>query len=109
MNEYEKALMDKPSIETPYCALCGRHVQSRHHIVPRSHGGEKGPTITVCGYGNEHGCHGLLHSHMLHLRWDGEWEYLLTLEPTKYDEALQMSGWRPLPAYTEYETFGRGK
>ena len=86
----------------------------------------KKPTITLCGDGNNlHGlapdgtrvtwCHGKAHHRLLHFRWvkaapygseqerranpaktGGHWEYLETEEPTKYQEALALDGWRPL-------------
>lgn len=98
MNEYDKALMDKPSVETELCCICGfRLATNRHHCVPRSRGGSDGPTVTVCGMGNiECGCHGLLHSHRAHLRYRDGWEVLLTDAPTKYEKALDMEGWRPI-------------
>ena len=96
MYEYEKPLMDKPSIELPWCPFCGKPATNRHHIVYRSHGGKDGPTVTVCGFGNASGCHGKLHSHRLHMRYTDRWEYLETKEPTKEQIAQQMEGWRPL-------------
>ena len=60
-------------------------------------------------------CHGKVHHRLLHFRWvkaapygseqermanpakiGGHWEYLETEEPTKYQEALALDGWRPL-------------
>lgn len=99
VNEHQKALMGKPSIEGDFCPFCGRRATNAHHVVPRSQGGADGPTVRVCGMGNASGCHGLLHSHRLHMRWDEEswqWLYLRTEEPTKYDRALEMDGWKPL-------------
>ena len=99
VNELQRELMRGPSIEGDFCAFCGRPATNAHHIVPRSQGGSKGPTVCVCGMGNAIGCHGLLHAHMLHLRWDEEgwrWLYLKTDEPTKYEKALAMDGWKPL-------------
>ena len=95
MNSYLEAMMALPSIESAVCPFCGRPASNRHHIVPRSQGGKDGPTVTVCGFGNAAGCHGLLHAHRLHLRpsGDGWWEWLLTAEPVKYDKALAMPGW----------------
>lgn len=76
------------------------------------------PTITLCGYGNNlrdadgrYYCHGLAHHQMLHFRWvdgaptkpalaeehppcAGHLEYLKTAEPTDYQTALGMDGWR---------------
>ena len=69
------------------------------------------PTVRLCGSGNASGCHGLAHAGMLHFRWasaehtdrrtgnvlvGGHWEYLTTEEPTKYQMALAMGGWRRL-------------
>lgn len=99
MNDHQLRLMGKPDIESTLCAFCGRPAANRHHIVPRSAGGGKGPTVCVCGMGNASGCHGLLHSHVLHLDWDDEagcWVYLRTERPTKEDRAYMMDGWRPV-------------
>lgn len=78
------------------------------------------PTIVLCGSGNASGCHGLAHQNRLHFRWvrdpwpdvtrpgragrdydvtlarGGHWEYVVLPEPTKYQDALGMDGWRPL-------------
>lgn len=98
MNLLQEALMQAPSIEAYCCPFCGKPATNRHHIVPRSQGGHDGPTVTVCGMGNASGCHGKLHDHRLHLRWQGNrWEYLETKEPTKYQNALSMEGWKKLP------------
>ena len=96
MNEYEKELMKAPSIEGNHCAFCGRPATERHHVVPRSQGGSKGPTIPVCGMGNASGCHGLLHAHKLHPTYSEllGWEYIYTQEPMKYEKALEIKdGW----------------
>lgn len=65
----------------------------------------------VCGAGNASGCHGKAHDGMLHFRWvesvrrdnrtgevlvGGHLECIETDEPTKYQDALAMDGWRPL-------------
>lgn len=98
----------------------------QHHFVWRSWGKvfRQGvevpkPTITLCGFGNNLGsdgryyCHGLAHHRMLHFRWvpappqfkeddgyashgGGRLEYLRTSEPTRYADALEMSGWREI-------------
>ena len=46
----------------PVCELCGREIpehvpQSRHHLIPRSKGGKKSPTILL-----HHQCHKEIHS-----------------------------------------------
>ena len=101
MDKLQEALMDKPSIGGRLCPFCGRIAQNRHHIVFRSQGGGNGPTINVCGVGNASGCHGLLHQHRIHLRWndDGYWEWKGTREPTKYSEALKLDGWERVHEY----------
>lgn len=53
-------------------------------------------TVNVCGMGNVTGCHAKLHKHLLHMRYRDGWEYLETEEPTKYQSALSMEGWREL-------------
>ncbi len=112
MNGYQKRLMDKPSIENAdgLCAFCGRPAGSRHHIVPRSQGGETGPTVMVCGRGNESGCHGLLHSGRLHLDWDGAracWVYKHVPSPMKFERARRLPSWLPVHVRERAETYGR--
>lgn len=95
MNLYQRVMMDMPSIKSEFCPFCGKPATENHHIVPRSQGGLKGPTVSVCGWGNATGCHGMLHKHIIHLRpgKNGWWEWLITPKGTKYDTALKMSGW----------------
>lgn len=109
-------LMGKPSLKLDRCAVCGKaYPLNQHHIVRRGAGklfndrGEvKKPTITLCGSGNASGCHGLAHQGRLFFRWaesskkptdslkslytpqGGHWEYLLTEEPMKAFDALQV-------------------
>lgn len=113
-------MMGKPSIdnEARVCCVCGNPATDRHHVVRRGagrlvvDGREVGkPAVRLCGDGNASGCHGLAHANRLHFRWSeavcadrssgyvttgGHWEYLLLDEPTKYQAALGMDGWRPL-------------
>lgn len=98
-------LMDGPSITADHCVICGRHGHVEQHHVVRRGAGElyrdgrklKKPTLTLCGFGNTSGCHGLAHANRLHFRViDGWWWYLITSEPTKYAEALELPGWRPV-------------
>lgn len=111
LNELYKPLMDKPSVKLDRCAVCGRNRPlNEHHVVFRSAGTwvengreKKKPTITLCGFGNNAKdasgrlyCHGLAHARMLHFRNTDGWEYLLTDEPTRYQDALEMEGWRQL-------------
>lgn len=102
MNEYQREMMRGRSVgaglpKPSPCSFCGRPAYEDHHVVPRSQGGSDGPTVRVCGRGNADGCHGLLHGHRLHMRNDGgRWLYLLTAEPTKYDRALSMPGWKEM-------------
>lgn len=113
-------MMGKPSIDNlaHVCCVCGKPATNSHHIVRRGAGKLiKGgrevpkPTVRLCGSGNASGCHGLAHANRLHFRWvatacadrasgyvtaGGHWEYLLLDEPTKYQGALAVDGWRPL-------------
>lgn len=119
VSELMLTMMGKPNIDNAdgLCCVCGRPATDRHHIVKRSAGklvvGGKEirkPTVRLCGMGNAGGCHGLAHQGRLHFRWvkhdadayedgghvvgSGHWEYLLTAEPMKYQDALEMRGWR---------------
>lgn len=104
-------LMELEDITPGFCAICGRQFPTeKHHIVRRSAGellDENGkkvpkPLIQLCGFGNNlkdadgrYFCHGLAHANMLHFRnTGGRLEYLITAEPCKYQEALQMQGWK---------------
>lgn len=71
-------LMEGPSVETPYCCVCGRAdlPLNRHHVVRRGAGRlyRDGielpkPTLMLCGSGNTGGCHGLAHQNRLHFRY----------------------------------------
>ena len=99
--------MEGPSINTGHrCAICGRTSGpiEMHHIVFRSQGGKSGPTVTLCGFGNnlrdgdgKCWCHGLAHAYRLHFWWDGgEWSYLITDKPMKLEKALGLDGWKPI-------------
>ena len=119
VSELMRPMMGKPDIDNAwgFCCVCGRPATDRHHIVKRSAGKlvvngreVKKPTVRLCGMGNASGCHGLAHQGMLHFRWvereantfndggfvvgEGHWEHLVTSEPTKYQDALRMRGWR---------------
>lgn len=115
MNLLEEALMHGSDVHAdesfPCCVVCGSpfpHIE-RHHVVFRSQGGEDGPTLDLCSAGGNNlrdargriTCHGAAHHRMLHFRLvDGQWWYMRTREPTKYERALEMPGWRPLqPPY----------
>ena len=112
-------LMQAPTVKLDRCAICGRiGPLNEHHLVWRSWGNlyrggtlVKKPTITLCGFGNNLKdadgrmyCHGKAHHRMLHFRWvphpeyanAGHLEYIEVDEPVKYQEALELDGWRPL-------------
>lgn len=113
-------LMNGVTIESDRCVVCGRSPVQMHHVVKRSAGNMyRGgvriprPKLPLCGLGNASGCHGLAHQNRLHFRWvrpreafnrptpqgSGHWEYLITDEPTRYERALEMDGWRSLPDF----------
>lgn len=106
-----RPMMGRPSVKADRCLVCGAASPlDQHHVVPRSAGkayDETGrelrkPTVTLCGPGNAGGCHGLAHGRKLHFRWaegknnEGHWEFLLTPNATKYQDALELDGWRRL-------------
>lgn len=95
-SSYDEALMEAPSYTPGRCVVCGRTPVQAHHLVPRSHGGSKGPVVHLCGLGNASGCHGKAHSHRLHFRYAGKLEYLLTDEPVKDYVAYDMEGWKDI-------------
>ena len=117
LDEIYWPLMDAPTVKLECCAICGRvFPTNEHHIVWRSWGqliGPNGkprrkPTVTLCGMGNNlYGtapdgtrvmwCHGKAHHRYIHFRNDrGQLEYIELPEPTKYQEALALDGWRSL-------------
>jgi len=85
-------MMDKPSAISDRCTMPGcasTYRLEKHHIVFRSQGGRGGPQRTLCF---DH--HELCRLHVLHFRFRDGWEYLFTQEPTKYEIALDMQGWK---------------
>ena len=108
MTRYDERNMRGESVISDRCVFCGRPSGEQHHVVYRSRGGAKGPTLAVCGWGNASGCHGLLHAGMLHVRWNGRWwECLRTGEPVSVDRAWSMGGWVELRKPAALATFGR--
>lgn len=57
------------SVHSVTCVVCGRRTQSNHHVQPKGMGGreDEGPTLSVCGVGNEDTttCHGAAHQGLL--------------------------------------------
>ena len=107
MNAYDARNMQGDTVISDRCLFCGRMSTEQHHVVYRSRGGKSGPTVPVCGWGNTSGCHGMIHQHCLHVRWNGEWwEFLKTDEPCKDDVADGMRGWRKCRKPTVWKTFG---
>lgn len=96
MNLYDEELMSAPSLQPGWCVVCGRSNPTSHHVVPRSRGGHKGPQLHLCGHGTA-GHHGLAEDKRLHFRYNDRWHYLETRKPTKYQDALDLNGWRPVP------------
>ncbi len=100
MNDLDGRMLDKPSIEGHLCAVCGTPCNNRHHVIQKGIGGVSAaverriPKVPLCGSGCT-GHHGMVHAKRLHLRYEnGEWQYLMTDEPTKYSDALEMGGWK---------------
>lgn len=110
LNELLIPLLDLPTVKTDHCIVCGRRFPlEQHHPIRRGAGkayDENGkeipkPTITLCGFGNTlkgpdgYLCHGMTHHHLLHFKeMNGKWAFLITEEPTRYESAINMEGWR---------------
>lgn len=105
-------LMELPSVNPPFCAVCGRSRPTElHHFVWRSWGQfyrdgkrmEK-PIVRLCGFGSNLEdadgvpyCHGRAHHRMLHFRNNGGvMEFAEFAEPTDYLTALRDGEWRPV-------------
>lgn len=110
MDAYQRELMDKPSVpRQPYCPVCGKAgALTEHHIVPRSQGGKRGPTIYLCGDGTT-GCHGLAEDNKLHFYYEDnfltddppQWMWVMFPSETKVDDPWSVAGWKPLSLYDE--------
>ena len=114
---FREALLGKPDVTLmPFCAICGRPAHDRHHVVQKGIGGASAevdariPLIRLCGSGNEDGCHGLLHAHVLHVYWDdgahgAEPGWVFYLSPTPMDDAecweLNRAAYLPVPGWEE--------
>lgn len=81
-NLERRALCEAPGIpKQDWCCVCGRPATNMHHVVPRSAGGENGPTVPLCGLGSAAGCHALAHNNggRLSFRYDekrGMWWFV---------------------------------
>ena len=98
LNDLTASMLDKPSIVTASCCVCGRPATNQHHVIIKGMGGTRHekriPTVSLCGLGNTSGCHKLAHAMRLHFRYTDTWEYIILPKPTNYADALEMEGWR---------------
>lgn len=108
----ERGLLDRPSVDSGRCAVCGMAAGDRHHVIPKRMGGRSRelerriPTVLLCGWGNTGGCHGLAHDHVLHFGWDdarGGWVHWISPRPMGDFEAWEghSDEYRPLPGWEE--------
>lgn len=116
--EFRDKLLGKPDVTgLPFCAVCGRPARDQHHVVEKGIGGTKLdadiPLVRLCGGGNTSGCHGRLHSHILHIYWESEpkeglpgWVFLFTREPMDDMECwkLNRASYLPLPGWVEQQS-----
>lgn len=123
---YER-LLDKPSIvDTDFCAICGSPAIDKHHVIKKGMGGysketeKRIPQMRLCGFGNNSGCHGLMHKGRLHVYWDesmGGWVFWVSPEPMKdfdawynhWDEFLPIPGWIEQQTGKLLHVYGSGK
>lgn len=79
MPQDERELLGLPSYVSQYCLCCGDIATNQHHVIQKGMGGRCKaierliPTVSLCGFGNASGCHGLAHSGGLRIWYDGEW------------------------------------
>lgn len=127
VSAFLRPLLDKPSVVgSGHCAICGRPSHDAHHVIQKGMGGvgretEKHiPTMELCGFGNNSGCHGLMHKGILHVYWEdgmGGWVFWRSPEPMKdfdawYDhseEFIPVPGWIEQRDGSILRVFGRGK
>ena len=97
LNNLNAHLLDKPSLVSDYCCVCGKPATNRHHVIIKGMGGtafkKRIPTVPLCGIGNTSGCHGLAHSGRLFFDYKQWWLYCLMDEPTDYQDALENGEW----------------
>lgn len=84
MSEYERELLGLPSHKSDRCLVCGKPAHDHHHVIPKRMGGRNReiekliPTVTLCGFGNTSGCHGLAHEGRIEFSYEeGEWHGIL--------------------------------
>lgn len=79
MTHDERDLLGLPSHDSVRCLACGGWANNHHHVIPKRMGGRNKaierliPTVSLCGFGNASGCHGLAHAGKLRFWYDGEW------------------------------------
>lgn len=98
INRLNEHLLDKPSLKSDTCCVCGAPASNDHHVIPKGMGGSKLakriPTVSLCGMGNTSGCHGKAHSGRLFFDYrDGAWVYHESSEPMTMFDAHELSGW----------------
>ena len=98
INGLNEHLLDKPSIVSERCCVCGALATDNHHVIQKGMGGSKLekriPTVPLCGMGNTSGCHGKAHSGRLFFDYrDEEWYYCELDNPTTLADAYEQSGW----------------
>lgn len=83
LNRQQARYLDKPSLKSDVCAVCGRKAANDHHVIVKGLGGvskeleKRIPTISLCGMGNVTGCHGAAHKHRIEFEYDDDRELWL--------------------------------
>lgn len=109
--EWEQDWLALPTYTDTRCYVCGStDALEQHHPLPRSQGGKRGPTLTLCKQ-----CHMHVHDRRtLHLRpvvertsrglvfgRGAHVEWLETEEACKDFDALSLPGWHRVKSYRE--------
>ena len=103
LNRQQRELLDKPSIESDVCAVCGAKATNRHHVLIKGMGGlpksieSRIPLIPLCGMGNTCGCHKLAHDYAIEFRYDerdGLWKWRKTKHGGRWYVCFGQQVWK---------------
>lgn len=95
LNAFLASLLGKPHLRIGRCVVCGRiQPLNGHHVIVGRRDDPENPVLDLCGSGTTL-CHGDAHRRELHFRWRDRWEYLRTERAAKYENVLEMEGWKP--------------
>lgn len=112
LNSYKANLLDRPSVHSTWCPVCGDRATDEHHVIQKGMGGvskeleKRIPIIDLCRT-----CHQLYHARKLHFQWDGRWKYFYSGQQMKDEDAWELyrKHYSPLQQPVEHTIFGAKK